>query len=97
MRRFSDQDLMMCITMWGPSARGKVKLLTPKETSEGVNSYTKTDIYRSLSRNLFMHSHKRYLNEHIECRKELKARQKLAIYITKGNYVYAYVGLCMAM
>ena len=24
MRRFSDQDLMMCITMRGPSARGKV-------------------------------------------------------------------------
>ena len=65
MRRFSDQDLMMCITLWGPSARGKVKLLTPKETSEGVDSHTKTDIYRSVSRNLFMHSHKRYLNEQI--------------------------------
>ena len=44
---------------------GKVKLLTPKETSEGVDSPTKTDIYRSVSRNLLMHSHKRYLNEQI--------------------------------
>jgi len=54
MRRFSDQDLMMCITMWGPSARGKVKLLTPKETREGVDSYTKTDIYRSVSHGIYL-------------------------------------------
>ena len=42
----------------------------PKENpgsapGEGVDSHTKTDIYRSVSRNLFMHSHKRYLNEQI--------------------------------
>ena len=29
MRRFGDQDLMMCMTMWGPGARGKIKITKP--------------------------------------------------------------------
>ena len=29
MLRFGDQDLMMCMTMWGPGARGKIKITKP--------------------------------------------------------------------
>ena len=68
MRRFSDQGLMMCITMWGVEnllLTPRKFITNPRETSEAVDSHTKTDIYRSVSRNLFMHSHKRYLNEQI--------------------------------
>ena len=48
MRRFGDQDLMMHMTKWGPGACGKIKITKTliKETSEGVESHTKTDIYR---------------------------------------------------
>ena len=54
---------VLAITMYHYVGCGKVQVLTPKETREGVDSHTKTDICRSVSRNLFMHSHKRYLYE----------------------------------
>ena len=53
MRRFGDQDLMMSMTMWGPGARGEIKITKPLRRPARVwNPILKQGFIEKLARDL---------------------------------------------